>query len=62
MQASPGAATKTSPKNKNSKKRFENVCFVRSPWALLGVHLGWSIFFGTKWVLRWISKNVQKTI
>ena len=44
IKASPGAATKMSPKNKISKKSFENECLERSPWALFGVHLGWSIF------------------
>ena len=39
MKGTPGAATKTSPKNKMSKNMFKNKCFVRSPWALFGVHL-----------------------
>ena len=44
MKGTAGAVTKWSPKNKKSKKSFKNACFVRSPWALFGVHLGWSIF------------------
>ena len=40
-----GAATTCIPKIKINKIRPENECFVRLPWELFGVHLGWSIFW-----------------
>ena len=40
-----GAATKCIPKSNICKICSENDCFVRLPWELFGVHLGWSIFW-----------------
>ena len=62
MKGTQGAATKTSPKNKMSKKRFKNKCFVRSPWALFGVHLSWSIFWCAKSGCSGGSPKMFKTI
>ena len=45
MNGTLGAAIKCIPKIKISKIRSENECFVRLPWELFGVHLGWSIFW-----------------
>ena len=40
MKGTFGEAIETIPKNKISKKSFENECLERSPWALFGLHLG----------------------
>ena len=45
MKGTLGAATKCIPKSKVCKISPENECFVRLPWELFGVHLGWSIFW-----------------
>ena len=45
MKGTLGAATKCIPKSKVCKISSENECFVRLPWELFGVHLGWSIFW-----------------
>ena len=45
MKGTLGAATKCIPKSKICKICPENECFVRLPWELFGVHLGWSIFW-----------------
>ena len=45
MKGTLGAATKCIPKSKKCKICKENKCFVRLPWELFGVHLGWSIFW-----------------
>ena len=44
MKGTLGAATKWMPKSKIYKICPENECFVRLPWELFGVHLGWSLF------------------
>ena len=45
MKGTFGEAIKTIPKNKISKKSFENECLVRSPGELFGAHFGCSIFW-----------------
>ena len=44
MKGTLGAATKWIPKSNMCKICPENECFVRLPWELFGVHLGWSLF------------------
>ena len=44
MKGTLGAATKWIPKSSMCKICPENECFVRLPWELFGVHLGWSLF------------------
>ena len=43
MKGTLGAATKRIPKINIRKACPENECFVRLPWDLFGVHLGWSV-------------------
>ena len=45
MKGTPGAAIKWIPQNKNCKICPENQCFLRVPWELFGIHLGWSHFW-----------------
>ena len=60
MQASPGAATKTSPKNKNSNnKKLKMYVWCDRLGRSLASTWGGPFFLCTKWVLRWNSKNVQ---
>ena len=61
MSGTLGAATKCIPKSKNSKICKENKCFVRLPWKLFGVHLGWSLFlYGRRGCSNGALKNVKK--
>ena len=64
MKGTLGAATKCIPKINISKIRPENECFVRLPWELFGVHLGWSIFWcaqlGCSNAARKSFKNILK--
>ena len=60
MKGTLGAATKCIPKITISKIRPEKQCFVRLPWELFGVHLGWSILVCATRVLQWDSKKFQK--
>ena len=45
MKGTLGAATECIPKSKICKISLENECFVRLPWEVFGVHLGWFILW-----------------